>query len=221
MVTKKRRGEALVLFARAPVPGRVKTRLARSIGAEAAARIYRAMVEDLLAAHRGRSYRLVVATDGHRRAFNGLLDGIDTVAQGSGGLGERMARVFRALLREHSRVVVAGTDLPDLGAREVQRALRLLRDHDGVLGPAEDGGYYLIGLKEPADLFSSIPWSTSQVLDRTLRRADRLGLGVALLPKRADVDTMEDLRGVAFRLTRGRAPRTWSALRSEEKTWRG
>lgn len=216
---KKRRGDALVLFARAPVPGRVKTRLARDIGAEAAARLYRAMVEDLLAAHRGRSYRLVVATAGHRRAFDGLLDGIDTVAQGRGDLGERLARIFRRLLRERSRVVVAGTDLPDLEPREVHRTLRLLRDRDAVLGPAEDGGYYLIGLKEPADLFSSIPWSTPRVLNRTLRRADRLGLRVALLPERADVDTAEDLRVVAARLSRDWAPRSWELLRAEDGSW--
>ncbi len=130
MPTKKplRRGDVLVLFARAPVPGRVK------------ARIYRAMVEDLLAAHRGRPYRLVVAVEGPRHAFGGLLDGLDAVAQGGGDLGERMARVFRRLLREHRRVAVAGTDMPDLGPREVRKALHLLGSGDAVIGPATDGG---------------------------------------------------------------------------------
>lgn len=221
MPTRKRtpRGDALVLFARAPVPGRVKTRLARDIGREPAARLYQAMVEDLLAAHRGRSYRLVVATDGPRRAFGNLLDGLDTVAQGKGDLGDRLARTFRALLREHQRVIIAGTDLPDLGTRDVRRAFCLLQNRDTVLGPAADGGYYLIGLKEPANLFSSIPWSTPRVLQQTLRRANHLGLRVALLPELADVDTLEDLRFVAARLSRDWAPRTWKLLRAEDGSW--
>lgn len=221
MATRRhaRQGDALVLFARAPVPGRVKTRLARDIGPEPAARLYRAMVEDLLAAHRGRPYRLVVAVDGPRRAFGGLLDGIDTVAQESGDLGERLARIFRRLLREHRRVVVAGTDLPDLRPREVREALRLLRNHDVVLGPAADGGYYLVGLKEPVDLFSGIPWSTPRVLGLTLRRVELLGLRSALLPEKVDVDTLKDLRIVAARLSRSRAPATWSLLRAEGRDW--
>lgn len=221
MVTRKhaRRGDALVLFARAPVPGRVKTRLARDIGPEPAARLYRAMLEDLLAAHRGRSYRLVAAADGPQRAFGGLLDGCEIVTQRGGDLGERMARVFRRLLQEYRQVVVAGTDLPDLGPREVQKAFSLLRDRDAVLGPAADGGYYLVGLKEPVDIFSGIPWSTPRVLGRTLQRAGLLGLRSALLPEKADVDTLKNLRLVAARLSRSRAPATWSLLRAEGRDW--
>ncbi len=122
--------------------------------------------------------------------------------QGPGDLGRKMLRAFRGAFREGSEMAaLVGSDLPGLGLRIVEEAFGFLRRADLVLGPARDGGYYLVGMKAPCPgLFEGIPWGTALVLEETLARAQRLGLGVELLEPLADVDRPEDL---------GLVPREW------------
>jgi hypothetical protein len=124
------------------------------------------------------------------------LPGVRLLAQSGADLGARMADAFaRAFARGASRVVLAGTDVPGLARETATAALSALDAADVVLGPAEDGGYYLVGLRAPAPaLFSGMEWSTPGVLEETRARARAAGLAVHELAPLADVDTLDDLR---------------------------
>lgn len=193
-----RRESTLLVFAKNPEPGRVKTRLAADVGEEEAARIYRRMGRRVVDRIRGGSYRVVVCYDppGTEEEVAGWLGrrGLLLRPQVTGGLGRRMEVAFRQAFRSSNRVCIVGTDTPDVDRRLVERALRTLDQADVVLGPAEDGGYYLMALSElePA-LFRDIPWSTSSVLEATEERARERGLTVARLRTLSDVDTAADL----------------------------
>ena len=205
---------AIVLFARAAVAGRVKTRLEPRLGRAGALRLHAALLadsRDLLrsAARRGGARPYLATTGAARRG---------ALRQGRGDLGARLRRVIRGLLRAgHPAVVAIGSDSPNLPAARVVRALRLLeRGADLVLGPATDGGYYLIGLRsdQPA-LFERMPWGGRGLLARTARRAARLGLEVRRLAPFPDVDRPADLARLRRALrgaNRRRAPRTAACL---------
>lgn len=191
----------VALFVRPPVPGRVKTRLAASIGAELACWLYRAMVADALQAIRasGLPLHLFVAGLEHANLPRSWLRAATRVwPQGTGDIGVRMAAAFAACFAQGmSRMLLAGSDLPDLDARVLTAAAGALSTHEVVLAPAEDGGYGLIGLRRqhvPPALFTDIPWSTDQVLIRTLARCDACNLRVQLLSSLRDIDTRNHLR---------------------------
>lgn len=197
----------LLVFAKAPVPGRVKTRLARGIGEERAAEVYRRIGSRVVRAVRGGPYRTVVCYDppGARAEVLGWLgpDGVELRPQARGDLGSRMAAAVRRAFEESERVCVIGTDAPELDRGRVEEAFgRLDAGAEVCFGPAADGGYYLVALRAPRpELFREIPWSTDRVLEVSLSRARALGLRVATLDPLADVDTPADLRA-----WRGRAP---------------
>ena len=207
----------LVVFAKEPVPGKVKTRLAETLGADAAAEIYLAFLADLRDRFRTTAdNRYVAYTPGAARTFFAQFFGDDyrLVPQGDGDLGERMARVFETHLRgEHVgregtgvRVVVVGSDSPTLPLGRVRDAFALLAENDVVLGPACDGGYYLVGCRRPAErLFDDIDWGKSLVLLETVQRLSGGSMRLALLDPWYDVDTIEDwqmLQGHASALRR-------------------
>jgi uncharacterized protein len=191
---------ALVVFAKHPRPGAVKTRLAASIGNEAAAGLYRALAEHVLEATApaaGEYERLVFFEPGEAlEEVRAWLPGTRLLAQSGPDLGARMADAFaRAFARGASRVALVGTDTPGVTRETAALALSALDAADVVLGPAEDGGYYLVALRRPQpSLFAGIDWSTSRVLDETRARAAAAGLDVRELAPLADVDTLDDLR---------------------------
>lgn len=193
------------VFAKAPVEGRVKTRLAADVGGPRAVEIYRAIGRSTLDALRGGSYRLIVfGSPADPDSLTSIADwlgrdGIEVRAQSDGDLGRRMAKATEDVLTEAAAVVIVGTDIPGIDEAIVTEAFRRLRDHDVVIGPATDGGYYLVGLSSPRpELFEGIEWSTSLVLPQTLDRIAGRGLSVALLEEKTDVDTVDDL-SAAFR----------------------
>ena len=197
-------GSQLIVMARWPAPGRCKRRLAGSVGAVAAARIQARLTGHTLAVvcggRRRLGFELVLAVDGlagraARRWGEAL--GADRVRlQGSGGLGVRMQRqVCRAFRTGARRVVVIGSDLPQLEGGDLAAAFAALESSAAVLGPARDGGYWLLGLRQPQPaLLAGIAWGTPQVLAQTLAAMDRLGLEPALLAPRSDLDWATDLR---------------------------
>ncbi|HUF27425.1 MAG TPA: TIGR04282 family arsenosugar biosynthesis glycosyltransferase [Gemmatimonadaceae bacterium] len=190
----------LIIFARYPERGRVKTRLAAELGDDGALAVYRDIAGRVIDVMSGcSSYRTVVAyTPAHRAAGmrRWLGAGPTLRAQSEGDLGARMAEAIEhALSKGARRVVVIGTDCPDLDPPAVERAFQLLDESDVVFGPARDGGYYLIGVSRPhVALFTGIPWSTPDTLGLTLERAVAAGLSVALLDTRRDIDTAADWR---------------------------
>jgi rSAM/selenodomain-associated transferase 1 len=196
-------GNAVLLFLKAPRPGFVKTRLAASVGNQRAVELHGAFAADLLewlALLRGVERRIVFApSDGKRECARLLPAGTANKflwePQAPGDLGERLTAAFAASFAAGARCVVAiGADAPLLGPGLVRRALRVLRRRDAVLGPAADGGYYLIGLgREAPGVFEGIPWSTPAVLGETLGRIGSGKLSHELLPLLGDVDTGPDL----------------------------
>ena len=202
----------VVVFARAPELGRVKTRLAATVGDAAALACYRELGRTVVDAvrHADRStgaapWRTVVAHTpaDAAPALAAWLDphgagGLAYQPQADGDLGARMrGAVERAIADGAPRVVVVGTDCPDVDAAVVARALAALDGADVVLGPALDGGYYLVGVRAPADracaaLFEGVPWSAPDTLAVTLARLAAAGLAVAHLTALRDVDTAED-----------------------------
>ncbi|MEJ7813428.1 MAG: TIGR04282 family arsenosugar biosynthesis glycosyltransferase, partial [Gemmatimonadaceae bacterium] len=191
---------ALVLFARAPERGRVKTRLAAGLGDDAALAIYVRLAERAGAAAREvRDCRRVVA---YTPAHDGVASAMRTwlgadfayEPQCDGDLGRRMAgAVGHCLAGGAERVVVIGTDCPDLETGLLEEAFAALDVAELVFGPAEDGGYYLIGVRavQPV-LFEQIPWSSPDTLARSLGAARAAGLSVHLLRTLADIDTADD-----------------------------
>ncbi len=196
----------LIVFAKAPRPGKVKTRLAEELGAEAAARIYRGIGRRVIEGVRGGPYRIVVYYDPpdaecEIRDWLGE-DDLGFRPQSGCDLGVRMDRAFRECFEVSDRVCIVGTDAPDVDRFRVEEAFRSLDTSDVVFGPALDGGYYLLALAQPCpELFESIPWSTSDVLRRSEDQVARCGLRARRLQTLRDIDTVEDLNtGGPFRL---------------------
>lgn len=191
----------LIIFAKEPAPGQVKTRLGDHLGPEAASKLYRQFLLDVLAEMRTlRNLHLALAYSPPtaRGAFATLAPGLDLLPQAAGDLGERLAAAFAwGFAAGYAPVIVRNSDSPDLPARLVAEAANALAagETDLALGSCPDGGYYLVGLKAPAPgLFADIPWSTGRVLARTLANARRLSLRQRLLPSWPDIDTLDDLQ---------------------------
>ena len=193
---------AVLVFVRAPEAGRVKTRLAAAIGAEGALRVYRRLAAHTLAqvrqlAAEGVEVRVHYTPAGAGAAVREWLgDGPLYLPQAeSDDLGMRMGDAFaRAFADGAGRVVIVGSDLPELTTALLHRAFDLLESHPAVLGPARDGGYYLLGLREMVDdIFSDVPWSTPGVLALTLQRLHDAGVEPAILEELPDVDEVGDL----------------------------
>jgi len=187
----------VLLFAKAPVPGKVKTRLLDCCTPEEAAALYRGFLLDsgVLLRASGAALKVVACEPpGAQGELAGLLgeEGLVFVPQPQAGLGERLEQLFSwAFAQGMERVLALGSDSPSLPAALVDDALALLEEREVVIGPSTDGGYYLIGLRRPAPaLFAGIAWSTGQVLAQTLERLEGRSLG--LLPIWYDVDTPQD-----------------------------
>lgn len=192
---------SLILFTRYPEPGKVKTRLVSVLGAEGAANLQRQMTENTLkqieALQNNLPFSLEIHFAGEREELMQawLGDNFVYYQQQGDDLGERMLSAFAgAFTKGISRVVLIGTDCPDLDREILFQAFQLLQQSEVVLGPAVDGGYYLIGLNRiiPA-LFSNISWGTGEVLVETQQIAQSLNLQISYLPQLHDIDVPEDL----------------------------
>jgi rSAM/selenodomain-associated transferase 1 len=209
---------AILVFAKAPRIGRVKTRLARTLGDDAALGLYRAFVADLLETLSGAGWPVVVCHHpaGAEEVMRSWLGGGWTFRPQEGeDLGERMANALAAAFGNGIRqALVVGGDLPDLPQTIFTSAFRGISRNGAALGPASDGGYYLIGFSAAAfrpGVFRGIPWGTGAVYRQTLARMAEYGLFPAILPVWNDVDTEKDLwslRGAEA------APRTRACLRA-------
>lgn len=200
----------LLVFLKAPRNGVAKTRLARDVGAEEATRIYRWLVErQLQAVPRGFAVEIVFTpadSEGEMRAWLG--HAYSYRAQADGDLGARLQDAFvSAFRREAGTVIAIGGDCPDLDDTTLREAFRKLARTEVVLGPAIDGGYYLIGLRRMMPrLFEDIPWSSGAVLSTTLARSAEVGLRCELLPVKEDVDDLGSWRRFEERQRQRPAP---------------
>ncbi len=206
----------LGVFAKYWQPGLVKTRLAVAIGDLPAAKLYREFVWQTLnrLAHVADNRCLYVWPVDQLPRFQAMArDEWSLATQSSGDLGKKMSAFFHSTLGPASKIrrsVLIGSDTPCVQPSRVQRAFQLLADCDCVLGPASDGGYYLLGLKQPAEsLFQGISWSTPQVHQQTIHRLDQLGWSWQELPRENDIDDMQDLRGLVNQLQQIPQPGVW------------
>jgi len=190
----------LAVFLRAPRPGAVKTRLVPALGPDSAVLLYRALAEHVLAATRPRASeyerRLYFAPPEAGAEMEAWRPAETWIPQAGADLGARMSAAIEGELgRGADRVAIVGSDVPGLTRGDVLSALGALEDHDLAVGPARDGGYYLIALARPRpELFRGIAWGTSAVFAATMERAATLGLTVRVLEERRDIDTPDDVR---------------------------
>jgi len=204
----------VVIVAKEPVAAQVKTRLCPPLSAAEAARIYTLFIQDMVEEMSGIStvaeepadnsrsrveLALAYTPLGAEAAFKSILPvPVMLFPQQGADLGQRLAHIFERMCGEgYDQVNIINSDSPDLPRSLISKAVALQEDPltDLVLGPCCDGGYYLVGLKNPVpELFQDMPWSTDRVLEKTLDRAGTLGLSVSLLDRWYDIDTYQDLQ---------------------------
>ena len=196
----------IVIFAKAPVPGRVKTRLAPVLGMAGAAWLARAMFDEVCRRALSTNFgpvELCLAPEKAASAWDriALPHGADISAQGEGDLGARMARASQRVLAGDENILLIGTDCLDLTAAMLNTAAATLETHDAVIHPAHDGGYTLLGLRQyHGSLFNDIVWSTDTVAATTLERLAALGWRTWIGETLHDIDRPRDLE---------RLPRAW------------
>ena len=188
--------KALLVFAKKPCLGKVKTRLAQDIGDEKALSIYKQLLFHTFDVA-SQTEALVIACFTEKDDWT--LDSIPYntfYQQTEGDLGLKMYHALEfAFKRGAKKAIVIGTDCPDITKELIEEAYRKLNTSDVVFGPAEDGGYYLIGMKSlEASLFQDIEWSTEKVLNQSLEKLERCSKTHCLLPSLNDLDTLEDLK---------------------------
>jgi uncharacterized protein len=201
----------ICIFAKPPVAGQVKTRLAAALGPERAAELARAFLDDTIAAVTALPWaRAALATT------EPVQTALPVLLQGEGDLGARIERVLRTALQRAPLTIAIGSDAPALPARFLEAARAALQDADAVVGPADDGGFYLLGVRVcPEGLLADLPWSSSDTFTRTIERLRARGLRAHVLDPWFDVDRVEDLDRLRAALRSGEivAPRTARLLR--------
>ena len=189
----------LIVYARWPHAGRAKTRLAKGIGAKEAVGVYARLLFgylcELAQADLSAEIELSVANEEDKPFFEQAFPELAVCAQQGADLGARMRHSLeQAFADDCTQVVLTGSDVPALSSKIVAQAFEALETSDAVIGPASDGGYYLIGMRAPGyDLFTDMPWSTADVSALTRQRAQQLGITMAEVPTLQDIDTLEDL----------------------------
>lgn len=183
----------LIIFVKNPIPGTVKTRIARTVGNDRAVQVYRHLLQHTQQITRYTPYAKAVYYADFINPDDGW-DGYGKALQAGDDLGERMANAFREQFAARAeKVVIIGSDCLTITEDHLAQAFRALDQADVVIGPATDGGYYLLGMKRlHDDLFTNMPWSQPDLLDRTKAVLTASGQTVALLPELTDIDEWAD-----------------------------
>lgn len=191
---------ALIIFAKAPVPGDVKTRLQTHLSAEECAQLHSSFIIDTI-----RIAKMVKEADIFLSCHPGVNNpffqkvatefGVRLIPQNGNDLGKRMANAIKeALLAGYKKVIIMGSDSPDLPPEYIQEGFNRLDSSDMVIGPSSDGGYYLIGGRKELSIFDGIIWSTRDVFEMTLKKAGENNLTFSVINEWYDIDTWEDLQ---------------------------
>ena len=200
-MSNKEKRNALVLFAKAPVAGKVKTRMQPEITADDSARLQAALIKDsilLMSKINNADKFIYFHPEGENKIFEKFTCELSfhLNCQNGADLGEKMENAFRYLFdKGYSKVVIIGADSPTLPEKHINKAFMQLNKADLVIGPSIDGGYYLIGFREKVcPVFSSVEWGSNKVLTQTEELIKRHNLHLSLLPVHYDIDTIENLR---------------------------
>jgi rSAM/selenodomain-associated transferase 1 len=190
---------AIVIMAKAPTPNEVKTRLIPHLKPEMAALLYHNFlldkIEQVKSVEKAKFF-IAYMPDNSESYFKKIAPDFDLILQIGNDLGDRLGYVSNKLFNKgFKKVVILDSDTPNLPTEYIRKAIAGLRNSDIIIGPCEDGGYYLIGLKSPTtDIFKNIPWSTSNVANVTVKRAKEIGLKSSSLKYWYDIDTIDDLK---------------------------
>ena len=196
---------SILLFIKPPQRGKVKSRLASAIGEESALDIYRAFVLDIVGTLKKGNHTLTIAfyPEDAEAVVNWLGKDLVYIPQKGIDLGARMRHAFHNVFSQgYEKAVLVGSDIPDLPPEIIDEAFSALEEKDAVIGPASDGGYFLIGFKKNTflpDIFHGIAWSTDSVYRETMKVFEKAGHRVHILPEWKDVDTLDDLRSLYLR----------------------
>lgn len=187
----------LLQFAKAPLQGRVKTRLQSALGEAGSLQLHRALVDYQFRIHQASAVsNLELWCSAEHDFFHQLVEGtgVQLVEQQGCDLGERMANAFAKRLGEFNRVIIVGSDCPAINGEYITQALEALDDVPAVFGPATDGGYVLVGLNRlDLKLFTGVPWGSGEVMAVTRKRLSNLGWRWKELPALPDIDRPDDL----------------------------
>ena len=204
------RSEPVVgLFVKEPVPGRVKTRLTPPLSSEQACQLYRVALQETVERFLTARPTLVLCYAGRRDWFNQSFPGLPLLAQSGDGLGLRLSNAVQALFSAGSGpVLLAGSDSPDLPTARIAEVLVQLQKNDVVTVPCRDGGFAVVGVRQPTtEVFAGIPWSTPQVLPATRERCRQLGLSYHETAGWEDLDELADLQRLVERSPGSRTAR--------------
>ncbi len=190
--------KALLIFAKNPIHGKVKTRLSKDLGDIQTLRYYQIFLKMIFNITKNLPFDKIVYWDERFPEINPFNNSsFRQEVQSKGDLGRRMSIAFEKELQVYSSVCIIGTDCIELTESLLLDAFSYLDNNDFVIGPAFDGGYYLLGIKSYlADLFEAIPWSTDRVFLKTLERIKETGKTLKILPTLQDVDTIQDLEAM-------------------------
>lgn len=205
-------GRALSVFVRWPEPGRVMSGLIPRIGADAAAQVYEAFVGDLVAGLPLAPCAAELYALDHAEGFRRRFPAVPVRLQSGRSEGRRLHACFEEMLARRPQAVIVGSSLPDLHPRLFRAAFEMLDRRDVVIGPTERGGFYLLGMREPRDVFRGIAWDAPGVLVPLLRNVERAHLDYGFFPMRQKIETYDDLLSLRRRLHRPVAPLTYATL---------
>jgi rSAM/selenodomain-associated transferase 1 len=210
--------DALVLFAKFPEPGKVKKKIGKVIGMEGSARLCKAFIQDIIAKNEDKDYDLYLSFIGHehKERYRDLFPNAILYVQRGTNLSENMQFTFEDLLDDYEKVIILSSDVPNVGPETVTRALNALESYDVVIGPAEDGGYYLIGMKNPHNIFEDLPWGKENLLEHQMAVLKNKKLSFVFLEKMPDVDDIEELKHFKKTLKKEDAPKTYEVLKEIE-----
>ncbi len=195
----------IALFVKPPIPGLVKTRLAKDIGNVAACKVYRNLAESIIAQIKASGVQMVLFYDGgevEKLPESWKKSAMKSVAQIGEDLGIRMVNAFRSLFDDGvEQLVLIGSDIYGIDAAYLKQAFELLMTKDMVISPAFDGGYCLVGFNKASfdpSLFCGIPWSTERVFELTMESANTSCLSAGILKPLRDIDRLDDLLAMSF-----------------------
>jgi len=207
-------GRALAVFVRWPEPGQVLPGIVRRLGAEGAAQVYEAFIGDIVAGLPLAPCTASLYALDNEEAFRESFPGVTVRRQQGRTEGKRLHACFEDLLARNAQAVVVGSSLPDLHPRLLRAAFEMLDRRDAVVGPTDRGGFYLLGMREPRDVFRGVRWGAPDVLATLLRNLDRAHLDYGFFPTRQKIESYEDLVSLSRRLHRPVAPLTFSTLQT-------
>lgn len=207
---------ALIIFAKFPVPGKVKKDIGKVLGMDVSARLCTVFINDLIAEHKDRDYDLYLSFIGHeyKADYKKMFPEAILYVQRGTNMSENTYSAFEDLLDDYDKVVLIGCDVPQLKQDIIIKAFNALDSYDLVLGPSEDGGYYLVGMKEPHDVFNGMPWGSDGLLDAQQEKLRESRLTFVRLDTLPDVDDVDELIRLKKVLRREDAPQTYDFIQT-------